>query len=50
MAARPWEAIVILRQGENPLAVIERVKEKLRNVQDGLPAGTRIVPFYDRTG
>ena len=42
--------IVILRQGENPLAVIERVKEKLRNVQDGLPAGTRIVPFYDRTG
>jgi Cu(I)/Ag(I) efflux system membrane protein CusA/SilA len=41
--------VVLMRQGENPLEVIRRIKEKLREVQGGLPAGVRIIPFYDRT-
>jgi Cu(I)/Ag(I) efflux system membrane protein CusA/SilA len=42
--------VVMMRAGENPLAVIERVKEKIRDLRKGLPPGVRIVPFYDRTG
>jgi Cu(I)/Ag(I) efflux system membrane protein CusA/SilA len=42
--------VVAMRQGENPLTVIERVKAKIQSLQDGLPEGVRIVPFYDRTG
>ena len=30
-------------------AVIEAVKQKIKGMQSGLPAGVRIVPFYDRT-
>lgn len=41
--------IVIMRQGENALDVIGRVKEKLRQIQSGLPAGVSIVPVYDRS-
>ena len=41
--------VVIMRLGQNPLDVIERVKERIRDIQAGLPAGVRIVPFYDRT-
>ena len=40
--------IVIMRDGENALRVIERVKEKLKQLQLGLPAGVEIVPVYDR--
>jgi Cu(I)/Ag(I) efflux system membrane protein CusA/SilA len=43
-------AVVIMRYGENPLAVIERVKQKIKEISPGLPDGVRIVPFYDRTG
>jgi Cu(I)/Ag(I) efflux system membrane protein CusA/SilA len=41
--------VVLMRYGENPLEVTRRVKEKITSLQSGLPAGVRIVPFYDRT-
>jgi len=41
--------IVIMRNGENALDVIGRVKEKLREVERGLPRGVRLVPVYDRS-
>jgi len=42
-------AVVMMRHGENPLAVTRRIKEKIEQLQAGLPEGVRIVPFYDRT-
>jgi len=42
-------AVVMMRHGENPLAVTKRIKEKIAELQPGLPEGVRIVPFYDRT-
>ena len=33
--------IVVMRQGENALRVIDRVKAKLREIEPGLPAGRR---------
>lgn len=39
--------IVVMRYGENALKVIDRVKEKLREVQ--LPEGTEVVTTYDRS-
>src|SRR6266852_4831852 len=41
--------IVMMRHGENPLAVTKRVKEKIQELQPALPAGVRIIPAYDRT-
>jgi Cu(I)/Ag(I) efflux system membrane protein CusA/SilA len=41
--------VVLMRHGENPLRVTERVKEKIRELEPGLPAGLKIVPAYDRT-
>jgi Cu(I)/Ag(I) efflux system membrane protein CusA/SilA len=41
--------IVIMRHGENALAVIDRVKAKLREIEAGLPAGVKVVPVYDRS-
>ncbi|HQX56432.1 MAG TPA: CusA/CzcA family heavy metal efflux RND transporter [Pyrinomonadaceae bacterium] len=41
--------VVIARYGVNTLEVIEGVKQKIEALQAGLPAGVRIVPFYDRT-
>lgn len=41
--------VVMMRYGENPLEVTRRIKDKIRELQRGLPAGVRIVPFYDRT-
>jgi Cu(I)/Ag(I) efflux system membrane protein CusA/SilA len=41
--------IVIIRQGENALNVIDRVKAKLHDIEPGLPAGVRIVSAYDRS-
>src|SRR5713101_3710032 len=40
---------VMMRFGENPLAVTERIKQKVQELQAGLPEGVRIVPAYDRT-
>ncbi|MBW2149715.1 MAG: efflux RND transporter permease subunit, partial [Deltaproteobacteria bacterium] len=51
--------VVVVRFGENPLAVIQNVKKKIEEISPGLPRKTlsdgtvsqvRIVPFYDRTG
>ena len=51
--------IVVVRYGENPLEVIQRVKARIAELQPGLPSKTlddgrrsqvTIVPFYDRTG
>jgi Cu(I)/Ag(I) efflux system membrane protein CusA/SilA len=41
--------IVIMRQGENALAVIERVKAKLEEIKTSLPAGVEVVTTYDRS-
>jgi len=40
--------IVIMRFGENALATIERVREKLDELAKGLPEGVEIVTVYDR--
>ena len=51
--------VVVVRYGENPLATIKQVKEKIKEISPGLPQKTlsdgsvsrlTIVPFYDRTG
>ncbi|NOT32321.1 MAG: efflux RND transporter permease subunit [Planctomycetes bacterium] len=50
--------VVLMRYGENPRAVMQRVKEKITQLELGLPSKTlpdgrvsrvRIIPFYDRT-
>jgi Cu(I)/Ag(I) efflux system membrane protein CusA/SilA len=41
--------IVVMRQGENALNVINRVKEKLRELKGSIPEGMEIVPVYDRS-
>ena len=41
--------IVVMRQGQNALAVIERVKAKLQEIAPGLPPGVKVVPIYDRS-
>ncbi|MBL9085480.1 MAG: efflux RND transporter permease subunit [Planctomycetales bacterium] len=40
---------VLMRHGENPLEVTKRVKDKIQELQPGLPEGVHIVPAYDRT-
>jgi Cu(I)/Ag(I) efflux system membrane protein CusA/SilA len=42
------DGIVVMRHGENALNVIKAVKERLKEVDHGLPAGVRIVTTYDR--
>ena len=41
--------IVVMRQGENALQVIDRVKAKLVELEPGLPQGVKIVTAYDRS-
>jgi Cu(I)/Ag(I) efflux system membrane protein CusA/SilA len=41
--------IVVMRQGQNALDVIDRVKERIREIGPGLPPGMSIVPVYDRS-
>jgi len=50
--------VVLMRYGENPLRVVERVKEKIKQLELGMPQKTladgreskvKIVSFYDRT-
>jgi Cu(I)/Ag(I) efflux system membrane protein CusA/SilA len=41
--------IVIMRHGENALAVIDRVKTRLREIEPSLPPGVDVVPVYDRS-
>ena len=40
--------IVVMRSGENALAVIERVKERLEELKSGLPPGVEVEAVYDR--
>lgn len=51
-------AVVVARYGSNPMKVINNVKEKIKEIETGLPSKTlpdgtvskvTIVPFYDRT-
>jgi len=50
--------VVLMRYGENPLDVVERVKAKVKQLEPGLPQKTladgrvskvKVVAFYDRT-
>ncbi len=41
--------IVVMRQGENALAVIQAVKAKLKQLEPGLPKGVKVVTTYDRS-
>jgi Cu(I)/Ag(I) efflux system membrane protein CusA/SilA len=50
--------VVVTRYGENPLAVIKRIKAKILEIEPGMPKKTmadgtvsqlKVVPFYDRT-
>ncbi len=52
-------AVVVARYGSNPMEVIDNIKEKISEIEAGLPQKTlpdgtvskvTIVPFYDRTG
>jgi Cu(I)/Ag(I) efflux system membrane protein CusA/SilA len=52
-------AVVVSRYGANPMQVIENVKQKINEIEPGLPSKTladgtvskvTIVPFYDRSG
>ncbi len=40
---------VVMRHGENALATIERVKQRLEELQPGLPDGVEVVETYDRS-
>lgn len=52
-------AVVVARYGSNPMEVINNIKDKIKEIDAGLPQKTlpdgsvskvSIVPFYDRTG
>jgi copper/silver efflux system protein len=52
-------AVVVARYGSNPMAVIDNIREKIKEIEPGMPKKTlpngtvskvTIVPFYDRTG
>ncbi|UCE60228.1 MAG: efflux RND transporter permease subunit [Phycisphaerales bacterium] len=49
MGAEAVGGCVVMRFGENPLTVIERVKEKIAKIETGLPPGVHIQAFYDRS-
>jgi Cu(I)/Ag(I) efflux system membrane protein CusA/SilA len=42
--------VVVMRYGENALNVINRVKEKIKEVEPGFPEGVKLVTTYDRSG
>jgi len=41
--------VVVARYGVSTVDVINRIKEKIRALQTGLPPGVKIVAFYDRS-
>jgi Cu(I)/Ag(I) efflux system membrane protein CusA/SilA len=41
--------IIVMRNGENAQQVIDRVKEKIKEISPGLPPGVEIVTSYDRS-
>jgi len=42
--------IAVARYGQNALDVIRNVKDRLREITSGLPAGVRVQTVYDRSG
>jgi Cu(I)/Ag(I) efflux system membrane protein CusA/SilA len=40
--------VVVIRYGANAREVISAIKQKIEEIRPGLPAGVKIVPFYDR--
>ncbi|MBL1141876.1 MAG: efflux RND transporter permease subunit [Proteobacteria bacterium] len=42
--------VIVMRWGENAKKVIDSVKDKLNELQQGLPDGVEIVETYDRSG
>jgi len=44
------EGIVLMTKGQNAAKVIEALREKVDVVNQSLPPGVKVVPFYDRTG
>jgi copper/silver efflux system protein len=56
---KPLAGVMVARYGENPLEVINNVKEEIENISpacpskelaDGTVSQIKIVPFYDRSG
>jgi len=44
------QGVVLMRRGEKSLPTLERVRQKVEQLNHGiLPKGMRIVPYYDRT-
>jgi Cu(I)/Ag(I) efflux system membrane protein CusA/SilA len=41
--------VIVARTGANTKEVIDLVKQKIREIEPGLPPGVHIVPFYDRS-
>lgn len=41
--------VIVIRSGENALQVIDAVKQKIKDLEPGLPRGVRITSFYDRS-
>ena len=41
--------VVIMRYGENAVTVIDGVKERIKEIEKGLPEGVKIVVTYDRS-
>jgi copper/silver efflux system protein len=41
--------IVVMRYGENALNLIDRVKQKIKEIEPALPPGIKIVTTYDRS-
>ncbi len=41
--------IVVMRHGENALNLIDRVKQKIKEIEPALPASVKIVSTYDRS-
>lgn len=41
--------IVLCRFGANPREVVDRLRERVHEIEPGLPNGVRLVPYYDRS-
>jgi len=41
--------VIVIRSGQNALQVIDAVKQKIKDIEPGLPPGVHISSFYDRS-
>ena len=41
--------IVMMRRGENSRDVVRLVRERVEDINESLPAGVRVAPYYDQT-